>query len=155
MVIDHKGRGLVRRGLPRRLTGRIRGADLIRRCVRSGTNLIGEPGNGLMRRSLASRVGAYDARYPYMVDLDFWFRALALGDAFYTGTRSSSFRVSQGSWSVALGRAQLQDFKGFIDRYAATPGYDIEPADVRLGYAKARINTFGRAMIYRSLFMKR
>jgi len=154
LVIDHRGRSIFRRGLSVSAKGRISGRKLVRRCVSAGTNMIGEPGNGLMRRSLAVRLGPYDTRHPYMVDLDYWFRALACGDGYYTGKRSSCFRISQGSWSVALGRKQLDDFKGFVQKYAADASYGITRADMMLGFAKARLNTIGRALIYRSLFSK-
>lgn len=74
LVIDHHDRSYFNRGLRGMRAGIIEGRALIRRCVRAGTNLIGEPGNGLIRRSLIERVGPYDARHPYLVDLDYWFR---------------------------------------------------------------------------------
>lgn len=152
LVIDHRGRGVFGRG-PRLSRGcRLDGRKLVRRCVSAGTNLIGEPGNGLMRRALALRIGLYDTEHPYMVDLDYWFRALSFGDAYYTGKRSSSFRISPGSWSVALGRRQLEDFRGFVDKYVAKTGFGITRMDRTVGLAKARVNTGARALIYRSKF---
>ncbi len=155
LVIDHEGRSIFQRGLSASSLGRIDGRRLVRRCVSAGTNLIGEPGNGLMRRSLASRIGAYNTEHPYLVDLDYWFRALACGDGYFTGKRSSSFRISRGSWSVALVRHQLDDFKGFVEKYAADASYGITRADKVLGFARARLNTIGRALIYRSILSKR
>ena len=107
-----------------------------------------------MRRSLTARIGPYDTEHPYLVDLDYWFRALAFGDAYYTGKRSSCFRISPGSWSVALGRKQLDDFRGFVDKYVARTAFGITRADRTIGLAKARFNTVCRAMIYRSMFMR-
>lgn len=156
LIIDHRGRRYFNRGLGRAFwtakAARIDGPSLIRRCVRAGTNLIGEPGNGLIRASLLERVGLYDAGHPYLVDLDYWFRVLTHGDAYYTARRSSHFRVSQGSWSVALGAKQYHDFKGFVQKFAVDPRCGISPADMALGFTRARMNTFARAMIYRTLF---
>ena len=152
LVIDHRSRRIFRRGLPGSQGNRIDGRKLVRRCVAAGTNLIGEPGNGLIRRTLAARIGRYDTEHPYLVDLDYWFRALAFGDAYYTGKRSSCFRISPSSWSVALERKQLDDFKGFVDKYVARTGFGITRADRAIGLAKARLNTVGRALIYRSVF---
>lgn len=152
LVIDHRDREYFDRGLGRSRAGRIAGNALIRQCVRAGTNLIGEPGNGLIRRSIVERVGAYDASHPYLVDLDYWFRVLAHGDGYYTCKRSSRFRVSSGSWSVALGSKQYRDFKGFVERFAAEPRCRISRADMMVGFARARVNTLGRALIYRTLF---
>ncbi len=152
LIIDDRGRPYFTRGLRGAHAGRIDGKALVRRCVRAGANLIGEPGNGLIRRSIIERVGPYDASHPYLVDLDYWFRVLAHGDAYYTGKRSSCFRVSPGSWSVALGLKQYHDFKGFTEKFANDPAFVISRSDKAIGFTKARINTFGRALLYRSLF---
>lgn len=153
-IIDPAGRVIMRRGLPATRAGRIGGAQLIRRCVRAGTNLIGEPGNGLFRRSLIAAVGLYDARYAYVVDLDYWFRILLHGDAYYTNTQSSCFRVCPGSWSVAIGQHQHHDFRGFLDHYQVDSRFAISKADRLAGLAKARLNTLARAMVYRCLFSR-
>lgn len=151
-VIDHHGRYRLTRGLPRTGAGRIAGQELIRRCVRAGTNLVGEPGNGLIRRTLTERIGPYDARHPYLVDLDYWFRVLTTGDAWYTGKPSSCFRISMSSWSFALRKKQLDDFKGFVDKFAVDPALRISGADRAIGFHKASINTMGRALIYQAMF---
>jgi glycosyltransferase involved in cell wall biosynthesis len=151
LVIDHNGKPVFRRGWSAAVGERVQGRTLARRCVSAGTNLIGEPGNGLMRRSLTERIGNYSSEHPYMIDLDYWFRALTCGDAFYTAKPSSSFRISRGSWSVRLGRKQLEDFMGFVDKYAADASFGIRRIDKLLGFTRARLNTIGRAMVYRSL----
>jgi glycosyltransferase involved in cell wall biosynthesis len=155
LIIDHTDRVLWRRGLRSSARGRIDGRKLVRRCIQAGSNMIGEPGNGLMRRSMTERIGPYSTEHPYMIDLDYWVRALAWGDGYYTGTHGSSFRVSQDSWSVALGRRQRSDFEAFVRKYAAQSDYGITLADRVAGFTTIRINTWGRAAIYRSLFRQR
>ena len=151
-IIDPEGRTLMTRGLARAKAGRIEGLTLVKRCVRAGTNQIGEPGNGLFRAEIIKRVGFYDATYPYLVDLDYWFRVLLHGAAYYTATQSSSFRISAGSWSVAIGSKQYHDFKGFLDKFHADPKYGISRTDRAIGLVKARLNTVARAAFYRYLF---
>lgn len=152
-IIDLQGRTFITRGLPRTKPGRISGLELIRRCVRSGANLIGEPGNALFRREIVDKVGTYDASYPYLVDLDFWFRILLYGDAYYSAKRTSSFRVSQGSWSVTIGNKQFRDFKSFVDKFFADPRFEISKTDRLLGFIMAYLNTMCRALIYYFLFL--
>jgi len=154
-IINPEGKVLMARGLPGAKTGRIEGLSLIKRCVRAGTNLIGEPGNGLFRRDLVQAVGVYDATHPYMVDLDYWFRILMHGDAHYLQARTSSFRVCPGSWSVAIGGKQYQDFKGFVDKFQVDARYRISRSDRAIGLARARLNTVARALVYRFLFPKK
>ena len=154
-IINPEGRVLMERGLPRAKAGRINKLSLIKQCVRAGTNLIGEPGNGLIRRSLTQKIGTYDATYPYLVDLDYWFRVLMHGDAYYTKKVTSAFRVCAGSWSVSIGSAQYRDFVGFVDKFCADVRYDISRIDRLIGLARARLNTAARAMIYAYLFSKK
>lgn len=151
-IIDPDGRVLMTRGVPGAKAGRIDGLVLIKRCVRAGTNLIGEPGNALFRRELVKRIGVYDASHPYLVDLDYWFRILLHGDAHYTSARSSSFRVCPGSWSVAIGGKQYRDFKGFVDKFRADARFRISRTDRAIGLARARLNAVARALVYRYLF---
>lgn len=148
-IIDPKGRTIMARSLlhpgPMRLDGR----SLVRQCVRSGTNLIGEPGNALLRREQVNRIGIYQGRYPYVIDLDFWCRVLLHGDAFFTATPASSFRVSKGSWSVAIGLAQYSDFREFVTRLSDSGQFEISRGDLLIGLLKARLLSFGRLAFYR------
>jgi hypothetical protein len=125
---------------------------LIKRTVRAGANLIGEPGNGLFRRELIEKVGFYDASHPYLVDLDYWFRVLLFGDAYYTATQSSSFRISSGSWSVAIGNNQHADFNGFVDKFYQDTRFGLSSNDRTVSRIMARINTVARAAVYWYLF---
>lgn len=151
-IIDSSGRVIMKRGLSGMPAGRIAASHLIKKCVRSGTNLIGEPGNALFRRSLTQKIGPYDASHPYLVDLDYWFRVLMFGDAHYTSKTSSSFRVCPSSWSVAIGGEQYRDFKGFLDKYFSDARFNISAFDRMLGLIMARLNTAARAVIYTYLF---
>lgn len=154
-VIDHTGRQLMVRGRLAREPLRIDGCSLARRCIRAGSNLIGEPGNGLIRTSLIQRIGGYSTQNPYMTDLDFWFRALRYGDACFTGTTTSSFRVSAGSWSTAIGRAQYRDFSRFASAARQEPAFRITWIDQLVGLTRARINTLARLIIYRLIDLVR
>jgi glycosyltransferase involved in cell wall biosynthesis len=151
-IIDPGGRVLMTRGLPGAKAGRVAALDLIRRAVRAGANPIGEPGNGLFRRELINKVGLYDASHPYLVDMDYWFRVLMHGDAYYTATQASSFRLCPGSWSVAIGGKQYCDFKGFVDKFRADARCQILRSDRAIGLLKARLNTVARAFYYWYLF---
>jgi hypothetical protein len=122
---------------------------LINRCVRAGTNLIGEPGCGLYRRPLAAKISDFDAVNPYVVDLDYWFRLLKTGHAYYLDTPLSAFRLSRGSWSVAIGSAQSTDFTRFIGRISATPGFAPSAIDRSLGRLRAPLYSFLRAAFYK------
>jgi glycosyltransferase involved in cell wall biosynthesis len=148
-VVTAEGRDVLGRGYPGGKRSSIRGSAVTARCIRFGTNLIGEPGSVLFRRALAQRIGPFDATNPYVIDLDYWFRLLAHGDAFYLPEPLAAFRVSAGSWSVAIGRDQALDFQSFIHRVAKTPAYAIGGFDVFLGCHMAALNTYLRRVFYR------
>lgn len=148
-IIDAHAMTLLRLGYGGRPSGVVAAKALLRHCVRRGTNLIGEPGGVLFRRQLALSVGAFDASIPYVLDLDYWFRLLRHGDAYYLAQPLASFRLSRGSWSVAIGARQSADFRRFLRHVATDPGYALRWFDIRCGTLMARLNNVLRLAIYR------
>jgi glycosyltransferase involved in cell wall biosynthesis len=153
-IIDGDGRRLFARrtfgATPQRLTGRA----IFRRCLRRGTNVVGEPGAILVRRDVASRAGEFDASFPYVVDLDYWLRLLEYGDAEYIPDTLASFRVAATQWSVAIGRSQAEQFSGLAAKMAARPDLTPGPFDLLAGRLIARANNVARLLMYRFLFRK-
>jgi glycosyltransferase involved in cell wall biosynthesis len=117
-VIGPQGQVMMaRRGVPGALgrrEGPVPAHELLAACIHHGTNVIGEPGAVMFRRSLAQQIGPFSARYPYVVDLDYWVRLLQHGAAWQQSAVRASFRVWAGSWSVALLRQHRQDFECFV-----------------------------------------
>lgn len=149
-VINAQGRAIMARGGGRR-AGPIPGPVLVRRSLRRGTNLIGEPGAVLFRRQLAREVGRFDASLPYVVDLDYWCRLLRHGEACYLPQPLASFRLSRAAWSVALARRQSADFRGLMERLADDPHYALGPAGRLAGHLMAGLNRRLRLALYRLL----
>lgn len=146
-IIDARGRTLLvkRTKWP---SGRVDAGELMRRCVRAGTNLVGEPGAVLFRRDIARHIGAFDASIPYVIDLDYWARLLAHGDAWCDSEPLSSFRVSGASWSVEIGRRQADEFARFIDRIAGAPHVHASGADRLVGRVSAQLMGLARRAVY-------
>jgi len=147
-VLGADGKVLTRRGYPGGHEGTIDGSMVMRSCVRRGTNLIGEPGAVLFRKSLADRIGAFDATNPYVIDLDYWFRLLAHGSAHFCADSLASFRVSPQSWSVAIGKAQDRDFIDFVARAAVWIRPPLSAIDLLLTQITARLNKWLRLLFY-------
>lgn len=141
-VIDSRGKVVLKRGY-RGVDGRLDAQHLRRQCLRCGTNLIGEPGAVLFRRSLSGRVGGFNGEIGYVIDLDYWFRLLAYGDAYFLAEPLASFRVSAGSWSVAIGQRQGREFRRFLHKAGASS------ADLALGSIMAWANNIARLVFYR------
>jgi glycosyltransferase involved in cell wall biosynthesis len=148
-IIDSRSRALMTRRYPRSSSGVIPGRAVVRNCIRSGANLLGEPGGLLFRTALARRVGAFDASLRIVTDLDYWARLLLHGDAYYLPERLASFRVSQGAWSVAIGTAQAAEFLAFIAKLGANPAFGLSALDIARGRLLARLNTLAKLFFYR------
>jgi len=148
-VLGPDGRLLTCRGYPGGGEGLIAGSEVMRACVRRGTNLLGEPGALLFRKSLADRIGAFDATNPYVIDLDYWFRLLEHGDAYFCAEPLAGFRVSASSWSVAIGSGQSSDFRNFVARFAARGALPATAFDYFCGRITPILNNLARLLFYR------
>ena len=148
-IIGPTGKVVFRRGYADAAEGRLAGLDVVARCIRNGTNLIGEPGAVMLRKQLADATGPFDGQDPYVIDLDYWFRLLAAGDAYYFDRPLASFRIYSGSWSVAIGAGQTGDFRRFIARIAAQARFSVGRLDRWAGYLMAGVNTLLRRVFYR------
>ena len=148
-VLGPDARLLMRRGYPGGREGLIDRNALIRACVRRGTNLIGEPGAVLLRKATAAKVGGFDATNPYVIDLDYWFRLLAHGDAYFCEEALAAFRVSPTQWSVAIGAHQSSDFRNFVARFAARGASPASAVDHLFGRFTPGLNNLARLIFYR------
>ena len=94
-IIDAHGRVLVRgRGLGR-LRGETSGAAALRRSIRAGGNLFGEPMCVMLRRETLESVGWWDDREPFYIDLGTYAHALVRGTLVAVPEALAGFRVSQ------------------------------------------------------------
>jgi len=148
-IINSKNEPIFLRAYPSVSSGVIHAHSIVRRCIRRGTNLIGEPGAVLFRAETARAVGGFDANIPYVIDLDFWFRLLLKGDAYYFSDALSSFRISEGSWSVAIGARQSKDYRLFIKKTKNVDEFTIDRVDKISGVMMSTLNNFARLALYR------
>ena len=147
-IIDEHSRALLTRRYPHP-GGVIPARSAARSCIRHGANLLGEPGGLLFRTALARRVGGFDASLRIVTDLDYWFRLLLHGDAYYLPENLVSFRVSRGAWSVAIGTAQGAEFRAFIAKVGANPAHGLSALDRACGRLMAQANTLAKLAFYR------
>lgn len=136
------------RGAPWR-DGPVVGEEAFRRCVLAGSNLLGEPSAVLFRVEAARKVGRFDGTIPYLIDLDYWLRLLALGRGLYLDAPLASFRISSRQWSATIGRKQGQAFVDFTERVLASGTFRLGPAIRWLGRTRAQLNGMLRVLIYR------
>lgn len=150
-VISPSGRRLATRKYRSGTEGPIDGNEIIRQCIRSGTNLIGEPGNVLFRRDTALAIGGFDATYPYVIDLDYWFRLIHNKSGYYLATPLSAFRLSPQSWTAALGQRQFEDFRALAKKQTSTHRATASQYDLLRGIICSRLRNIARMAIYASV----
>lgn len=149
-IVGPDGRRLLTRGGPW-CEGPVSAQEAVRRCVRAGTNLIGEPSAVLFRAEAARRTGGFDGRIPYLIDLDYWLRLMASGPAWAIDAPLVSFRVSPQQWSAAIGRHQHAAFNAFADELLAAQRFSVNGLDRLRGRLAARLNGLARGSFYRAL----
>lgn len=132
-IVNPSGKVVMRRRF-RFGHGLATGKKLIGKCVRWGTNYVGEPVVGLFKREVLARSGLYDPSNPYWLDLIFWAELLKYGDAFMDRNRLAAFRISGGSVTTSLGFKQAAYTRRFIRRMRADPVYHSSPLDGLFGF---------------------
>jgi glycosyltransferase involved in cell wall biosynthesis len=147
-IIDECGRTLTQRGFPRRVSGAVPGPVAAKLVIRSGGNLIGEPSAVLFRKEDALRVGLFNESEEYVIDLDMWFRLLAVGALHVIAEPLASFRISTGSWSVALAGEQTRQYCALAHRVSHDPRLAVPRRDVVMGCVAARLLGVARRILY-------
>lgn len=147
-VVDAGGKTLMSgwglRGLGRRMSG----AEAVRRAVRAGSNLFGEPASVMMRRSALEAVGGWSGEFPYLIDQATYTRVLLTGDFAPDPDIGATFRMSTTQWSVALTRDQAAQARGFHNRLRRERPDVVSPADVRVGNTRATVMAHMRRASY-------
>ncbi len=132
-VINRRDEVVLNRRL-RLPSGFVDGPGLIRKSVRWGTNLIGEPAVGLFRRDALGRLAEFDGANPYLSDLALWAQLLRHGDAFLDNDCLAAFRISPGAASTNIGRAQAGSFRRFVQALRKDSCFKISALDLLVAY---------------------
>ncbi len=146
-IISPSGKTILTRRW-KRSDQQIEGRQALRQIVRSGTNLIGEPGTVLFRASDWNALNGFSARWPYAIDLEFLFRLLLRGDCFYLAESLCDFRISEQSWTFQLAKEQSRHFAGLVRKTAQADNSAISTFDCLLGIGKAKAGSLLRHLIY-------
>ncbi len=146
-IVDEEGRQIM--ALRYRGAGRIAGGELIRRNLLSGASLVGPPGAVLFSAAAARAAGRFDARHPFVIDLDYWCRLLLHGDGYAIPETLCAFRLSRGSWTVTLGRQRSRDYVAWVDGLRRQPEFAVTPMVAAIARQRARLNGWLRTLVIR------
>lgn len=147
-VVDADGHVLfAARGLPG-MDGLLPGPLALRRTVRAGTNVFGEPMCVLMKRETLAGAGGWDDRWPYLIDQASYAQVLRHGPMVSLPTPLAAFRVSDHQWSVGLARRQAAHARAFHRTIAQELPEWISRWDRMIGDIRATALAVARRGVY-------
>lgn len=149
-VISPVGTRIIERSAPWH-EGVVDAGTILQGCIRSGTNLVGEPSAVLFRTEVARKVGIFDGQIPYVIDLDYWLRLLEHGSGYCLKAPLASFRISPSQWSATIGRRQSRQFTDFLNKLTTTGRCRIGKMSMFRGRMMAVWNQILRMLVYRLL----
>lgn len=139
-VIDPEGKPLIKKiNLVEK--GRHKATDVIRKLIRMGTNILGEPVCGLYPALLLPRTRGYSARVPYTIDLEFWMQLLRLGDLYMIDEPLCAFRISDESWSSRIGDMRYHQFIEFMEQTASEKNFEVTDLDMFIGKINCAVHS--------------
>lgn len=148
-IIDARGGVLYpKRGCGGLQPGLNSGADVIRSCYRSGTNLIGEPLTVLFRRDALLECMPWDDSNPLMLDLAMYSKVAAKGGIVVRQETVGAFRVSSSSWSTRLANVQRAQFAQWQRDYASA----LPKAPTAREQIRARLGMEKQALLRRAAY---
>jgi glycosyltransferase involved in cell wall biosynthesis len=132
-------------------TGLHPGHRVIRRCLWTGTNLIGEPSACLWRRTALEAGPPFAEAIRYYTDLDLWLRLLVHGDLHFTREALVAFRVHGRSATRQLEGEMVRDWFRMAERVATRRGTPLgSPQMAWMSVAVRAQNTLRRAVYRRA-----
>ena len=97
-----------------RLSGLQKGFFAVQECVHAGTNIFGEPGSILFRKSALFETLPWNANQPYMLDIEFYFRVLKNWDIYCSKYTEGSFRVHSQSLTSQVHTKHATQFMNLV-----------------------------------------
>jgi glycosyltransferase involved in cell wall biosynthesis len=146
-IVDQSGNYLISRTFPGK-DGFIKGRTAIKKLVRAGTNLLGEPAAILFKHEIIEKAGLFDGSQIYVIDVDLWSRILFLGDLYVIHKSVCAFRLSSGSCSVDVASRQSRHFTVYLSKLFHTHRGLVSRFDLYHGILMCIILALGRRFFY-------
>lgn len=94
--------------------GPVESREVVSKCLLSGMNHIGDPASVTISLAHARQLSqGFSGRWPWVIDLEYWFRLLSLGGGSFLAEPTSEFRLSRGALSYRLKSEQTRQFQEF------------------------------------------
>jgi glycosyltransferase involved in cell wall biosynthesis len=148
-VINENGKRILSKNFPGK--GFIEGKKAIRRSVRYGTNIFGEPGLPLVSTDVLRKTTGVteDKYYTYCNDFDLWCKILLHGNLFVIREPLFLFRIVDASTTSRTGWKQAEIMKSYWTFLYRQKIYGISRTTLFTGKIMIEAMTFARNMVYK------
>jgi glycosyltransferase involved in cell wall biosynthesis len=123
-------------------TGIMEGRKAMKKSIRSGTNIFGEPGLPLLKTEVVKKTEPLTIKY--CNDLELWGKVLLHGNLFVINDILFNFKLVTTSETVRIGWEQWKFLKQLIESLATNPAYKLSTFDV----------VWGKFMVYIKCLMR-
>lgn len=149
-IINEKGKYVFKKKFPGR-GGLINGKKVVRKSVRQGTNIIGEPGLPLMKTGVIRQTTGVteDKYFTYCNDFDLWCKMLLHGNLFVIKEPLFVFRIVSTSTTSNTGWKQARVVKDYFTLLYQQNLYGITKTTLLFGKFMVNVMTVARNMFYK------
>ena len=124
----------------------ISGSVAIRKSIRSGRNIIGEPSVVLINTSVLKASGPFELP-EFTPDIKMWFKILQKKDLFFIDKTLASYRISEQSTSSSVSKSQGAQFVALINEMMKTDSTIIGYLNAKIGVIRSHLNSQLRRII--------
>lgn len=140
-VVDQNGRRTFFIKFPGK--GFIDGKKAIKKSVRYGGNICGEPGLPLMRTEIMKKT------LPIHDDFELWIKMMSYGNLFVINETLFHFRISKGSGTASPGFRKLgmKILYHYFDEFYKNPALGLSRRDITIGKIVVFLKGFARSVV--------
>ena len=124
----------------------ISGSVAIRKSIRSGRNIIGEPSVVLINTSVLKASGPFELP-EFTPDIKMWFKILQKKDLFFIDKTLASYRISEQSTSSSVSKSQGAQFVALINEMIKTDTTITGYLNAKIGVIRSHLNSQLRRII--------
>ena len=133
------------------MKGLIRGDLAVRRSIRLGQNVFGEPHCVLFRTLSLQEAGLWSCELPYVIDQATYFRLLTSGDLYAIPDVLAFFRISKRQLSYKLLSQQASQVRSLHSFTQKSDDFQVSGLDIVLGNLLCQLAMIMRQITYWTL----
>ena len=130
------------------LTRVINGQRAIKKTIRAGRNIIGEPSVVLLDTALLRASGNFE-QPQFTPDIKMWFKMLKTSNLLFLNKNLASYRISSTSTSTSVASTQGLQFVELIQEVVATDLISVGKLTVKNGILRSHLNARLRKVVLR------